>query len=1722
MADLANLRISVDSREVKTAAVELNSLSGAAAGASKGLKLLGIASAAVGLASVVKAAVEFQTAMAEVSTLVDTAKVSMIELNKTALEQAQLFGSAPVEQAKALYQVISAGATTAAQASNVLTAANKLAIGGVTDVTTAADGLTTAMNAFGAAAGTSTNVSDAMFVAMKAGKTTIGQLSSSMSTVAPIAAQMGASIDDVLAATAALTKGGMPTTVAMNGLRASMVAVLKPTKEASDLAEQLGIKLGSTAFEGIGFSGFLDQVKEKTKGSADQMAVLFGGIEGLNPVLALTGKAAFDYSSTLADMALKAGMTEEAFTKMTNSPGFKIDKLLANISVLAIQLGNNLLTLLIPAIDFFNNNLGLIVNVLGVAAIAFGTYTAAMLVTNIAKTLMVKNLIAVISLTAAETASLGGLAGAQAFVSLTTGGLTASFNKLTLAMMRNPITLVAVALAGLATYLFLTRNATEELTAAQKRQAGVSKILDGISSELTEETSILATAQGAARAESLAHTKALLRQANAALTAASAEAILASALAFRTAQEAKAAIPKTGGSKTFRENTAQARFARKTAEEAEKAAFTASQTWLAAEETVAGYRRQIEEATNPVKILTATVGDMGDAKKNSAKATQAATDALKEYYDGLVETGRYIGINNEYEIQADKARRAGRDALAAQIIEQGKLNEINKKADEDKKSAAEFGKTTLANLLFENSLIGESVRERERLIAVRELDNAKVLEGSEAYIAYQAAVASGSEAKVLDDQKKRVDALREEITLMGLSGDAAILQAAKFSALAAGLQEGSDAYEKFIATATEEAGLKKIEDGLKAIKDAMQEVKDMTFDIDLAGVFGNIGKAVGGLVNVFDDYAKRQKTLDTALKGYAKGDARRNDAELKSFRNQINLYGNLASSAKGFFKEKSVGYKVMQAAETAFRAFEFAMSIKAMAMKSTEAAVTVATAGVEAAANTTAGASKMFSQVGIYAFPIVAAMIAVLASLGGKGGSVTSPSIPTAEEMQAAQGAGGVLGDATAKSNSINNALDIMASNSNENLEYSNKMLMSLRSIQTNMANLANNVAKQISVSGGMFDTSAQRLGSTGSGGVLGMFGSSTTRELYDLGIEIVSSSIAEIIAGGISGQTYQVVQQVKKKSGFFGIGGGTKTTYQTTTGSIDQQVQDSITGVIASLRQGLIDGADVIGLQGAQAILDSFQVNIGKISLSGLTGQEIEEQLNAIFSKVGDEMAGALLPSLSEMQHIGEGLFETFARVARQYQVVDVALLSIGKEFGSVGLSSLAARDALVQLFESLDQFVEQTGYFRDNFLTEAEQIAPIAKAVGDELQRLGLSSITTLEQFKLAVLGLDLTSVSGREAYAALLQLAPAFKTVIDYQEQLTEKQISDAKAIADAAATAAKAVQDLQNKRVSMEIQLMEALGQSTEALAARRELELAALDDTLRALQLQIYAAQDAKAATDAASAAAKTAADELAKQLEATSRLANSRRELEIQLLEAQGFAVEALAQRRAMELEVIDASLVSLKEQIWAAQAKAEADAEAAKIAEEAVKAQADAVQDAANAMQQYQDALASVTETVMDEINRLRGINAASSSSLLKAQFAMLTAQARTGNLDALGKLPELSRSIEEVTLGTATSALEVARIKAWLDASLSETLSLANASGDTVNATSSELTFDGNSTASANADQTSGELSNMSNVLYNALYQVARNTGKSYDLLDRWDGDGLPDIREDASDYY
>jgi hypothetical protein len=500
---------------------------------------------------------------------------------------------------------------------------------------------------------------------------------------------------------------------------------------------------------------------------------------------------------------------------------------------------------------------------------------------------------------------------------------------------------------------------------------------------------------------------------------------------------------------------------------------------------------------------------------------------------------------------------------------------------------------------------------------------------------------------------------------------------------------------------------------------------------------------------------------------------------------------------KSLLSRKSAAYKVLTALEIGFQAVELAGHLKRMAQDAIATAATIANSVKTAAIF---GAQAIANALRSVPFPFnlaaAAATAAALVAVGVKvfgGGGGGGAAVPTAEEIQARQGAGSVLGDAEAKSESISRSLEIVASNTNRDLEYSNGMLRHLRSIDGQIGALTGLLARQL-VSGGFLDEAQIKgVGSriTGIndgiqgfgkflgiptpmevlsklpvvGGIIkGLFGTKVTTTVRDLGLDFDPQSLDSIVNGGLSGDAYQTLD-IKTKKKFLGITASNKTKTRTTETPLEQDILNEMAGIIESLRGGVLEAASLLGVEGAAAALQAFTVDLGTVSFKDKTAAEIQEELNAIFSKLGDQMAEAAFPFIAELQKVGEGAFETLIRVARQYQVIDITLQSIGRTFGAVGVESLALRENLIDLFGSLDEFVEQTQFFAENFLTEAERMAPIQAAIVKEFQRLGVTGVNTKEQFKQLVLGLDLTSQAGQEMYAALLAIAPAFSKVFEY---------------------------------------------------------------------------------------------------------------------------------------------------------------------------------------------------------------------------------------------------------------------------------------------------------------------------------------------------------------------
>lgn len=309
-----------------------------------GLSLAGLGTA---LTAASRRSREYSSALAEVSTLLDD--TSGIEATSAAVrELAQEFGSDATEQARALYQIISAGAAEGAEATAVLTEANRLALAGMTEVSVAADGLTSVLNAYGLATEETARVSNAFFSAVRAGKTNVDELAGAIGRVAPIASTAGVEIEELLGTIAALTKGGVATNEAVTQLRAIIGSVIKPTADAAKAAQDLGVQFDLAALRSQGLAGFLDSIGQAAGGNDQVLSRLFGSVEGLGAVFALARDGAIDFRDTLDQVANSAGAVEQAVQRVQDTPQFAFNQLSAAAGELQTTLGDLANTVLVP------------------------------------------------------------------------------------------------------------------------------------------------------------------------------------------------------------------------------------------------------------------------------------------------------------------------------------------------------------------------------------------------------------------------------------------------------------------------------------------------------------------------------------------------------------------------------------------------------------------------------------------------------------------------------------------------------------------------------------------------------------------------------------------------------------------------------------------------------------------------------------------------------------------------------------------------------------------------------------------------------------------------------------------------------------------------------------------------------------------------------------------------------------------------------------------------------------------------------------------------------------------------------------------------------------------------------------------------------------------------------------------------------------------------------
>ncbi|MGO1190271.1 tape measure protein [Vibrio casei] len=438
----------------------------------------------------------------------------------------------------------------------------------------------------------------------------------------------------------------------------------------------------------------------------------------------------------------------------------------------------------------------------------------------------------------------------------------------------------------------------------------------------------------------------------------------------------------------------------------------------------------------------------------------------------------------------------------------------------------------------------------------------------------------------------------------------------------------------------------------------------------------------------------------------------------------------------------------------------------------------------------------------------MAAMASTMAALGYSVGAISGTDT-TAADNQANQGLT-VWGD---KSESIANSIELTEDATSKLVGINTNMLSALQSMAQNLSKASALISrdgsgdfsppsmpsslfssgKMQSLAGITFDISnAMSLGTLGLfdsimgnlfsdllGGIFGtigkIFGGSSS--VTDSGIKIIGESITDMI----DNITVQAFQDIKSKKYAW-----SSSKHSTQIQDISNQVGGQFELVLSSMVDAVGAAADALGISQStiNSRLNAFRIATTDISLKDLSAEEQQAEIQAVFSKIFDDLAVAIVPFADDFQEVGEGLGETLTRLAVQMQVTQAASDQLGFQFGNMSAEMNAyISNELSDLVGGVSNLATMTSSFVDSFASDEKKLEINTGALTSALQSVGLSIPSTAAGFYDLMSTLDASTEAGREQIATLLNIQDVAK---DYYDLIDDGSAAQEKAAQDLAAT------------------------------------------------------------------------------------------------------------------------------------------------------------------------------------------------------------------------------------------------------------------------------------------------------------------------------------------------
>jgi TP901 family phage tail tape measure protein len=353
-------------------------ISGLKSGLNSAKGLLGTfaLSAAAGFA--IKSASDFDKNLRNIQATARLSNSQMATMNKELLDLGRNAVAGPQAVSAAMYDVVG-GVQDSTKWLDILKQSIATSEAGQADLAETTRGLVFITNAYNMKAKEMAGVSDVLTRTVGVGVGTMSEFVNAMSPIAITAKTVGVEFKDLGKMAAFLTTKGNTASESATQLQSVMQALLKPNAKMEKQLKKLGFASGSAALKQLGFIGTLNLLKKSVGGSTDELAQMFGRVEGFKGVLSLTGNDFTKFSKDF-EGGLK-GATAAARDIQLQGFDAQLKLLLSSLQALAIQVGQVLLPPLLKLVKGLTEIINVVIklnpNIIPLAAAFLGIGAAA-------------------------------------------------------------------------------------------------------------------------------------------------------------------------------------------------------------------------------------------------------------------------------------------------------------------------------------------------------------------------------------------------------------------------------------------------------------------------------------------------------------------------------------------------------------------------------------------------------------------------------------------------------------------------------------------------------------------------------------------------------------------------------------------------------------------------------------------------------------------------------------------------------------------------------------------------------------------------------------------------------------------------------------------------------------------------------------------------------------------------------------------------------------------------------------------------------------------------------------------------------------------------------------------------------------------------------------------------------------------------------------------------